>query len=391
MIERAGIANMAKCTPRSPGQNQPAADNGPEGRRGAMMVTPLSLLGTIEQVSSALSPALVQPAAIARIGQVARGLPAALTNQVYFECRMADPGARVDLIIRVGRSGAGILAGRSRAAAVAAGLAATPSWRRLAAFARRWLDEDWLRTSVDSLWLEFDLPGPDTPGALSSPRVFVALARGSLAGTAGAAGLLLRLAALLRLDGRSPPGALVTACIGHPAVRDRLRYVGVDPSSPEPSLRLCITSAAVGELQEQLGLLGNPAGAGRVPSCLAALHAPSLAMVANVDVTDRVVPGVGVELGLARSPQVSGRIGERDFLDRLVAVGLSSPDRARSLSTWPGHSVTVFGHELWPSLVLRRVNHIKLRLQEGQLSEAKVYLCFIHGFWRRPATPTARG
>jgi hypothetical protein len=93
----------------------------------------------------------------------------------------------------------------------------------------------------------------------------------------------------------------------------------------------------------------------------------------HVDVAGAPLPRAGVELALAREPQVRGRLVETAFLSRLVETGLCTPGRRDALLAWPGTRRCTLPHELWESVMVRRVNCVKL-VSGPQGVEAKAYL-----------------
>ncbi|MBW3570477.1 MAG: hypothetical protein KY467_05180, partial [Gemmatimonadetes bacterium] len=106
--------------------------------------------------------------------------------------------------------------------------------------------------------------------------------------------------------------------------------------------------------------------------------APQLGML-HVDVLEgALLPRLGLEYTLERSPQVHGGIAEGAFLDRLVECGLCAPERRDALQAWPGYEVHTLRHELWPSWLVRRVNCIKLVYEPGREPQAKAYLLAFH-------------
>jgi hypothetical protein len=95
---------------------------------------------------------------------------------------------------------------------------------------------------------------------------------------------------------------------------------------------------------------------------------------------------MGIEYLLSTRAQRRGRLGERPLLEALAAAGC---DRARleALDRWPGRALCTLPHELWPSLVLRRVNHLKLVYEGQTVSAVKAYLSVCHAFRSRRAAP----
>ena len=86
------------------------------------------------------------------------------------------------------------------------------------------------------------------------------------------------------------------------------------------------------------------------------------------------LPCVGVELTLGRREQLRGTIAEAAFLDRLVGLDLCTAEKRRALDAWPGHTVGVLPHELWRSVLARRVNCVKLVHVPGEAPRVKGYL-----------------
>jgi hypothetical protein len=340
---------------------------------------PCSLARTLNVATPHLPADLVPPAARDRLVAVCERLPATLTRRMYLECRLAGDGGRVDLIVRVDRHAAGILAGRD--AGLDPALRETPPWRRLSEVARCWIGEPRLWEAVAGLWLEFDLPECGSFGGLQRPRAFVEPERAWLA-AAPEAELAPPVLALLRpLVPQAPEAAWSAVARALRRWRAGVPYLGADPGSTHFPLRLCLATRARSRLVENLRDLGWPE-ADRLDAALPAslpLAAPTLT---HVDLGDRPGPTLGVEATLARRPQLSGRIAEGALLDELVARGLCSPGRRRALEAWPGHSITSLAHEIWTSLVTRRVNNVKLLVTAGGVAAAKGYLCFAHGFWR---------
>jgi hypothetical protein len=95
-----------------------------------------------------------------------------------------------------------------------------------------------------------------------------------------------------------------------------------------------------------------------------------------------------LEYVLARRSQLRGVLAETEFLARLVKMGLCSDEKRAALFEWPGWGWDSMPHECWPSVVVRRVNHVKVLWDVDAPVAAKAYLCFCHE-WPR-ATPNSR-
>ena len=106
------------------------------------------------------------------------------------------------------------------------------------------------------------------------------------------------------------------------------------------------------------------------------------AAIVHVDVGAHVAPTIAVELPFSRASQRVGRIAEVGLLDALVAAGLCDRTKRDELLAWPRRIVGTMPHELWPSAIARRLNHVKLVWRPGADVEAKAYLAASH----RPIT-----
>jgi hypothetical protein len=328
------------------------------------------LAGTIGEVLPALSEELVDRSALRRIDGVARRLPAALTDQVYFECRLGAGSRRVDVLVRVDRSAL------SR-------LVAGPGWGvkgdagalgpRLATLAGLWIAERRLDEVVAALWLEFDLDEEGSPDRPGPPRLFVEIRRSWRPAPQQALAFHRYLSARLRLP---RPDRAIARVLGRLAPPARLLAIGFDPARAGAPSRLCFwhpRSSALGQH------LGHEEGA-PVEAALAHLKAPATPLVVHLDAGGGGITAQGVELTFERACQLQGELRERAFLDNLVASGLCHPQKAAGLGTWPGYSVRWLHHQIWPSSIIRRINHIKLRIEAGRAVEAKAYLSFHHRF-----------
>jgi hypothetical protein len=107
---------------------------------------------------------------------------------------------------------------------------------------------------------------------------------------------------------------------------------------------------------------------------------PRPSILVQMDIGREVEPRLGIELAFARRPQLRGAIAESSLLNRLVTLGLCTPAKREALASWPAYEIRTLRHELWPSLVVRRVNHVKIVLDRERPMSAKSYLCIHHAF-----------
>lgn len=331
---------------------------------------------TMEVVRDAVPPGLVDADAWRAVHALGGHIPAALPQAFYLECRLRAGPAPVDWIVRVGDAGREILAGRNPRIRLAEALTSSPVWARIARFCAAWADEPVLASAISHLWLEFDLApcGPGVPApsvfAATSERVVRSFTPGEWAGLAD------RLLALLGPGSADTRRALQRALAARPA-GTRIPYLGFMLGRAEQPVRLYLAGVGAGALPAALGRAGWRGDAHELEALLAGVaaagEAPEIGM-AHLDVDGEVLPRVGIEYTLRRPEQLRGTVVETGFLDHLVALGLCAPERRPGLTQWSGHTVAALRHELWQSVMLRRLNCIKLVHVPGRAAEAKGYL-----------------
>lgn len=157
----------------------------------------------------------------------------------------------------------------------------------------------------------------------------------------------------------------------------RLVYVGDMRKRASPVVRLCIGNVDGEELLQALRQLRWPGSVESARTAMAmAAHArqPRPAVV-HLDLNSSLAPTLGLEYPLSRQPQLAGTIAESQFLDQLMQAGLCDLGKRKGLEHFAGVEIRPLPHECWPSILVRRVNHLKLTVGEtGQVS-AKAYLC----------------
>jgi hypothetical protein len=345
------------------------------------------LAGTLGLAARHLPDGLIPPAARQRVLWVAGRIPAALTRAAYLECRLREGPDPVDLIFRVEREGAEILAGRHPGVDPARLLACGPAWRAVADFCRAWLDgtgPEW--SLVRHLWLELDLDAPPLPGApVPPPSVFVALDDDATAAMDTDALLALFQTVLEPLapgamdgDTRTRIGELLDRRPAGAAVP----YAGVMLARPRQAVRVYLSRVESAAVPRLLNEAGWPEDQGReaaeAVAAMAAAGAPEVGML-HLDVLEgALLPRLGVEYTLDRRTQIRGRVAEEAFLDALAARGLCEPERRDALLAWPGYELLTLRHELWPSRLARRVNCIKMVHEPDREPQMKAYLLTFH-------------
>ncbi len=351
-----------------------------------------TLAGSLGVVAPHLPVTLVSDSAYDRVRAVASMLPAPLSSWIYLERALGcdDADDAVDLIVNVDARAGAVLAGRNAAATIDPSLSSHPVWKRVRDFAVEWLDEcSALHADVPELWLEFDLDAGHSPADVPVPSVFVDFSadvyRGSPRRRVDAAIRALDVLA----GGQLAAGTVDTLrrCIEQLPPHGLPLYAGSMLARAKCGVRLCIMGLNPAELSAYLGAIGWRGARDelqRLTCELARLdgEAHERPAIAHLDIASDLLLRIGLEYTFAREPQASGKIAEVKLLDFLVARGLTKPGERAGLLEWPASGVATMPHELWPSAITRRVNHVKLVFDgDGRLS-AKAYLCFGHEYAR---------
>lgn len=302
---------------------------------------------------------LFAPEAIERLHHLAAVLPGEC--QGTLEARLAPGVAPVDLSLRLRTA--------SEARALSARLPAAGS------FVSLWSAGEGPLAPVRSVWLEWDLdrePGRDLPPA---PVVCAKLPRDvdpgwllgtllpALQGFSPPAGQLARI--LSCLDALPPPAALLYVfslrARGSDAIR--LEIFGLEPAGILDYLRKVIPES-LPRVEPVVPLF---AGVER-------LHL-------SFDVTDRVLPRIGIEGSFPRQPSREPRW--QGFFERLERWGLCAPGKGNAALAWPGYETFWTAAERWPVAALgprgaciRTLSHVKLVCAPDRAPEAKAYLAF---------------
>jgi hypothetical protein len=349
------------------------------------MTLPFTYAGTLDALAAPhLRAPLVTPRAFARVREVADTLPAALVSWVHLECRLGEGVEDVDMIVRVDAAGRALLAAGEMRATTGEG------WRRAVAMARRWDeygDPGALRGSA-SLWLEFDVPADPpcaVPATIAEPGLFVELHVERAVALAAGNAVDQLAAPLLPSTPRGQDAArsvarVVRRCMDAlpPGGDAKLYSLGVLVPRGDDLVRVCIIDPPA-DVAGYLTAVGWPGDVAEIEALLApATQAMSAARqrvgVLHLDVANgALAPRAGFELVFDRASQVRGVLADAALFDHLTARGLCVPEKRDALRHWPGVARCTLAHELWPSVVLRTVNHVKLTWREGHV-EAKAYL-----------------
>lgn len=374
--ERMYLTSPATELPAGPSRQPPAArEHDPGGFARAPLAETLRLL------APHLPAALVAPAALAELEAALRLIPAAVTDELYLECRLGAGEPRVDAVLHVKEPGREILAGANRAIPLSPELADRPAWTRLRRFCGEWADpRSIFHAMVTSLWVELDLGG--MAPEWMEPGTFVDLSWLAARGAGPAEWTAYAASAVARLAGRPPaPGTIRTLrrCVEALPPGARMTYAGLFPGRGEGAVRLCAGGVGAAALRGYLRRAGWPGDPGPVLGALGGADPGPVPGYVHLDAgEDGPGPRLGVEVPLQRRAQLEGGIRESAWVRSLAPAALAAGEKAEALHAWPGWTAAVLPHQPWRSLLVRRVNHVKLVFQEGCAPQAKAYLAARH-------------
>ncbi|WP_437281585.1 hypothetical protein WME90_13830 [Sorangium sp. So ce375] len=341
------------------------------------MIVPLHALMAPE--AALLPPALVSPAASARLAAVAGGLPAAASS-VAVECRLGG-SERVDLLVCLIAAEGGHRELVRRRAGL--DLLSTPAWARVVEFCAEWADaRSPLHRGVPLLWLELDLPDVGAlAGSVPAPYPFPCVEPGLVGGgalpaspavAAGAAlpeqASVIRRALALLLGEPMPPavdGALLR-CIARLPPGGRAMHVAPLAARGSAAVRLVVAMAKA-DVAAYLARIDWPGAIADIDELLEGVVPFTSHVSFHLDVDAEVQPMLGLEISY---PVVDLRWAA--VLDRLVALGACLPEKRDAVLGWPAEARSWPGRG-WQAR-LRQGVMLKLVYRPGAPLEAKAYL-----------------
>jgi hypothetical protein len=308
-----------------------------------------------------LEPRLVEPLfapeTVRRLRRLATALPGEC--QGTLEARLAPEAASVDLSLRL------------RTVAEARALAARfPSAR---GFLSRW--SEGALAPVRAVWLELDLDRETDGAGPPDPVVCAKLPSGLEPGW-------LTSTLLPALQGRplhTAQRALILACLDALPAPASLLYAFSLRARGSEAIRLEICGL---EPDAMLGYLRS-----LTPETVPAVaEASSLfegveRLHLSFDVTDAILPRIGIEGSFPRQPSREPRW--EALFERLVQRGLCSPGKRDAALAWPGYDNFWTAPGRWPigemgarGFCVRALSHVKAVCRPDRDPEAKAYLIF---------------
>jgi hypothetical protein len=311
-----------------------------------------------------LEPRLIEPlfdpASIERLRQLATLFPGECRGTL--EARLAPGFAPVDLSLRL------------RTADEAHATAARLPSSRLKTFLLRWAEAGGPFAPIRSVWLEFDLDRIQA-GGIPTPVICAKLQKGAeidwLTGT-----LLPALQGGLLAAGQR---ARILSCLDALPPSSSLLYVFSLRARGSDAVRLEIFGMELVEILNYLERMAPEMVS--VVETVAPLFAGVERLHLSFDVTDAILPRIGIEGSFPRQPSREPRW--RPFFERLVRRGLCLSAKRDAALAWSGYNTFWTAPERWPvaeigprGVCLRTLSHVKIVCRPDRGPEAKAYLAF---------------
>jgi hypothetical protein len=338
--------------------------------------TLVSLADTLRSVEPFLPRTLISQETSAAMGGAAGTIPDMPTTSFGFEIRMGDSNRDADFFASVSSSGSyqtllrcPLLPGSSPRDRVPA------EWERIRTLAATLDDQaSEFSRSVHGIWLEFDLI--QCRKEIPVPGLFFGLRKPACADTDAESILGALLFGGAVLHGTSLPSDVeqrIARCIAAIPEEAYVTYAGVMPARKERALRINVGGLSAGKAARFLEAIGWTGRIERLETFLAAASSYVDTMIVCIDVWAEVAPPVGIECCFAKNRVRAEDSGWPPFLDFLVNRGLSLPEKRDALLAWQGYLSQQLSHELWASLIVRTINHVKIVCAAPYDLSAKAY------------------
>ena len=326
----------------------------------------------VATLRSCVPQALVSDQAMSPILELAATLPPC--QLAGFECRLGSNQPVVDFQVQVPRwpfqrSGE---------------FPQSPEWRCLRSFWEEWFDQSsTLHPSVSAVGLEFDMDRSTTAG----PAIFLALRNvgADLDLLAAVIGRLADAANLARTR------SSLRACVEALPDTASIQFIGAMRSRGGGALRVNVAGLTRGQIAPYLMAAGWAHPVAALQPILTPLADLADDLALCLDITDRLLPRIGIECVLREQPSHEPRWSR--LLAYLTSLDACTMAKEQALLTWTGDMLEPQAGGRWPanlfwgdqllgsravSTFYRYLSHTKVVYQPGQPVEAKAYLGFFH-------------
>jgi hypothetical protein len=360
-----------------------------------MVMVPDSLVSYLQLMKLHTPVELIDLEQWDRISSIGLAIPSAATTFFGFECRLGQPDAKADLLLCADATEAGrrVLAANAYSIDLPQELMQHPVWQNVRHFSTNWESEvSVLYEQVRNIWLEFDVAESEmgeipVPSAFFGPEPLFATPDATEEEHPYA---WVWQQALPLLWGRSVSQPIVQNLIRCFAALPENAYVfqiGLMLAREWDGVRLCIRDISPAGILEFLSSVEWQGDINVLRDRLIELSDMLDRIDLDIDISDRVLPKIGLECYLRQQPKFESRW--TTFLDSLLLQGLCLPQKYQSLMNYPGFIRKRMNPELWPTkldklsmllgashewVIFKGLHHIKLVYQEASFKEAKAYL-----------------
>ena len=310
-------------------------------------------------------PELISSDAFLKLDRIAQLLPSSVTDFFGFECLLGSEAPTADFLIcsRVRHGSREVLAAWQPDVELSP--SADSIWLRLRRFAQEWTNaQSPLYNNVHNLWLEFDVDPASTH--VPPPNVFIGSDSLCAPDSVASDSSWLPRTALPMLLGHQVSRqtiAVISRCVNSLPSYGHIFQVGLMLARSSAAVRLCIRGLSGAGIPDYLVAIGWDGCMRDVKELIDSFTPITQSVDLDVDVIDRVLPKVGLELypgnGMSRLHLL---------VDHLVSAGLCTPCKAAALRSWPGMA------EVEHKTFRRSLHHIKVVLTSDVPLLAKAYL-----------------
>lgn len=340
---------------------------------------------TINEIFKELIPyipgELVSSEIIERIKTLNQKLPASLTTAGGIECRLGKNETSADwqICINLSDYGREVLADKIDRGKLDDTLFDTVQWQHIRTFASYWSDPvSPVYKRTNNIWLEFDLES--LKEKIPVPGLFFNIMpeRGDSSKEDIYDCIIDGLTCLRGKSLRKEIRDNLRFCLYALPECARLVYAALMMSRDTEAVRVVI------DIDKEF--LGNyltdikfPGSTQELMELLEVLSQFTGFCRYNLDISHKVLPGIGIEYFL-QSKEEKKKPDWEGLLAHLVSRSLCTPEKCDALMKWTGYTRTIFPFDLYYSYIFRKISHIKIVCQEAFPPEAKAYISFWRSF-----------
>ncbi len=345
-----------------------------------------SMLLVLEQCRESLPAALIDGDGYSHLAAVADRLPVDLSTFWGFECRLGEAEARTDILFEVRKQTRGrFLRAGHHPSMLDEMCAQWPAWQYLRKFAEQWADpEHEFSTYIRNIWLEFDTAKvskhDQIDKVLKHPCIFFGPDVRTIVGKQQAFPIIDDALAVLGFKNTEYSDLeFFMKTLPDDA---HVFQVGLMLGRSNPGLRVCLFRLVPEDIADWLSRLNWKGDTKALEELLAKLTPmlDTFALDLNL-MNDGPSEKIGLECYMDWQDKDSSQW--IPLLDFIAEKNLCLPEKREGVLAYPGADPVP---ESWKNRykgviylkIFRQIHHIKLSIEHGTLTEAKVYLALNH-------------